>query len=115
MDNKVALQVALANINSIFEVLKDNPSFDVINPDLVAVRDKLQKQLGEEPKVTVTEPIPPNPPIAIPPKKKQNNTYSVLTDSTVGWEYATDNSKGLSKEDAEKQYINILVIKLTYI
>ena len=64
MDNKVALQVALANINSTAQILSDNPSFDVINSNLNAIRLILENQLGES-NVTIT-PDKPVAPVAIP-------------------------------------------------
>ena len=48
MDNKVAIEVALANINSTSQILSDNPSFDVINSNLNAIKLILESQLGED-------------------------------------------------------------------
>ena len=108
MDNKVALQVALANINSTAQILSDNPSFDVINSNLNAIRLILENQLGES-NVTIT-PDKPVAPVAIPPRKKAN-TYSVLVDDTTGWIPASDNSTKLSKVDANQQYLNLMDVE----
>mgnify|MGYP003143722466 CR=1 FL=1 len=110
MDNKVALQVALANINSTAQILSDNPSFDVINSNLNAIRLILENQLGES-NVTIT-PDKPVAPVAIPPRKKAKaNTYSVLVNDTTGWLPASDNSTKLSKVDANQQYLNLMDVE----
>jgi len=112
MDNKVALQVALANINSTFQILSDNPSFDVIGSNLSAVKLILENQLSES-NVTITpEPPVEVAPVAIPPRKKAKaNTYSVLVNDTTGWIPASDNSTKLSKVDANQQYLNLMDVE----
>ena len=110
MDNKVALQVALANINSTFQILSDNPSFGVISSNLSAVKLILENQLGES-NVTIT-PDKPVVPVAIPPRKKAKaNTYSVLINDTTGWLPASENSTKLSKVDANQQYLNLMDVE----
>ena len=110
MDNKVALQVALANINSTAQILSDNPSFDVISSNLNAIRLILENQLGES-NVTIT-PDKPVAPVAIPPRKKAKaNTYSVLVNDTTGWLPASDSSTKLSKADANQQYLNLMDVE----
>ena len=110
MDNKVALQVALANINSTSQILSDNPSFEIINSNLSAVRLILENQLGDS-TVTITPDAPVAvAPVAIPPRKKAN-TYSVLVNDTTGWLPASDNSTKLSKVDANQQYLNLMDVE----
>ena len=105
MDNKVAIEVALANINSTSQILSDNPSFDVISSNLNAIKLILENQLGGS---TVT--ITPDKPVAIPPRKKAN-TYSVLVNDTTGWLPASDSSTKLSKVDANQQYLNLMDVE----
>ena len=112
MDNKVSIEVALANINSTSQILSDNPSFDVINSNLNAIKLILENQLVES-TVTIT---PDKPvavaPVAIPPRKKAKaNTYSVLVNDTTGWLPASDNSTKLSKVDANQQYLNLMDVE----
>ena len=110
MDNKVAIEVALANINSTSQILSDNPSFDVISSNLNAVRLILENQLGGS-TVTIT-PDKPVAPVAIPPRKKvKANTYSVLVNDTTGWLPASDSSTKLSKVDANQQYLNLMDVE----
>ena len=107
MDNKVAIEVALANINSTSQILSDNPSFDVISSNLNAIKLILENQLGGS---TVT--ITPDKPVAIPPRKKEKaNTYSVLVNDTTGWLPASDSSTKLSKVDANQQYLNLMDVE----
>ena len=110
MDNKVAIEVALANINSTSQILSDNPSFDVISSNLNAIKLILENQLGES-TVTIT-PDKPVAPVAIPPRKKAKaNTYSVLVNDTTGWLPASDSSTKLSKVDANQQYLNLMDVE----
>ena len=74
MDNKVAIEVALANINSTSQILSDNPSFDVISSNLNAIKLILENQLGGS-TVTIT-PDKPVAPVAIPPRKKACLLYT---------------------------------------
>ena len=113
MDNKVTIEVALANINSTFQILSDNPSFGVISSNLSAVKLILENQLSES-NVTITPdaPVAPVAPVAIPPRKKAKaNTYSVLVNDTTGWNPASDNSTKLSKVDANQQYLNLMDVE----
>ena len=110
MDNKVTLEVALANINSTSQILSDNPSFDVISSNLNAIKLILENQLGGS-TVTIT-PDKPVAPVAIPPRKKAKaNTYSVLVNDTTGWLPASDSSTKLSKADANQQYLNLMDVE----
>ena len=110
MDNKVAIEVALANINSTSQILSDNPSFDVISSNLNAIKLILENQLGGS-TVTIT-PDKPVAPVAIPPRKKAKaNTYSVLVNDTTGWLPASDSSTKLSKVDANQQYLNLMDVE----
>ena len=115
MDNKVAIEVALANINSTSQILSDNPSFDVISSNLNAIKLILENQLGGS-TVTITPDKPVAPvsvaPVAIPPRKKARaNTYSVLVNDTTGWNPASDSSTKLSKVDANQQYLNLMDVE----
>ena len=107
MDNKVSIEVAIANINITSQILSDNPSFDVISSNLNAIKLILENQLGGS---TVT--ITPDKPVAIPPRKKAKaNTYSVLVNDTTGWLPASDSSTKLSKADANQQYLNLMDVE----
>ena len=56
MDHKLTLTVAIANVNSTLEVLKDNPSFDIISANLNSVKLILENQSQKlESTVDITE------------------------------------------------------------
>jgi len=131
MDNKVALEVALTNINSTSKILSDNPSFEIINSNLSAVRLILESQLARtESTVTVTTPTAVTTPVPAPlpnvdtrvtslesedydaPTRSQStisiNTYRVEEETTSGWTLADKNAQGLSR-DAAKTIIDSLI------
>ena len=127
MDNKVALEVALTNINSTSKILSDNPSFEIINSNLSAVRLILESQLAKtESTVTVTTPTAVTTPVPAPlpnvdtrvtslesedydaPTRSQStisiNTYRVEEETTAGWTVvdARETVK-LTKEEAQEK------------
>ena len=56
MDHKLTLTVAIANVNTTLEVLKDNPSFDIISANLNSVKLILENQSQKlESTVDITE------------------------------------------------------------
>ena len=100
MDNKTAINVAIANINSTLEVLKDNAEFNIISSNLNTVKLILENQL-----------TPNNPTIRKPFKAGGVKTYTVQEDTTEGWTNYNDQTKqssNLSKEQA-KELIDELI------
>jgi len=101
MDNKTSITVALANINSTIEVLKDNAEFNIIQSNLNTVKIILEGQL-----------TPNNPTIRKPFKAGGVKTYTVQEDTTEGWTDYEDQNKdktsNLSKEQA-KELIDELI------
>ena len=123
MDNKTAITVALANINSTIEVLKDNPEFNIINNNLNTVKIVLENQLNGDNKsdayydYTRNDPNRPNPftkPEDIARANKvvgKENTYAVQEETTEGWTNYDDQtvqSSKLSKVKA-KELIDELI------
>ena len=111
MDDKITLTVALANINSTLEVLKDNPLFpSIIQPNLSSVKLVLQDQL------TALEPAPEGQTVVdltgyhdlepeIPPVEvKKNHTYRIQEETTEGWVNYEDQNKKVSQLTKLVQY-----------
>tara|TARA_B100000902_G_scaffold348204_1_gene356004 strand:+ start:659 stop:1093 length:435 start_codon:yes stop_codon:yes gene_type:complete len=126
MDNKTALTVALSNINSTVELLKDNSSFSIINSQLTSVRLILESQLVKEANVDITPdaPVTPLPNVDTTvsalesedydiPKQSQSqqrvNTYRVELDSTQGWQTAEVNKSERMTREAASQYMQELM------
>ena len=127
MDNKVAIEVALANINSTSQILSDNPSFEIINSNLSAVRLILESQLARtESTVTVTTPTAVTTPVPVPlpnvdtrvtslesedydaPTQSQStisiNTYRIEEETTAGWTVVDPKETvKLTKEEAQEK------------
>ena len=123
MDQKISITVALANINSTIEVLKDNPEFNIINNNLNTVKIVLENQLNGDNKsdayydYTRNDPKAPNPftkPEDIARANKvvgKENTYAVQEETTEGWTNYNDQtvqSSKLSKVKA-KELIDELI------
>ena len=127
MDTKVALEVALTNINSTSKILSDNPSFEIINSNLSAVRLILESQLARtESTVTVTTPTAVTTPVPAPlpnvdtrvtslesedydaPTQSQStisiNTYRIEEETTAGWTVVDPKETvKLTKEEAQEK------------
>ena len=127
MDNKVALEVALTNINSTSKILSDNPSFEIINSNLSAVRLILESQLARtESTVTVTTPTAVTTPVPAPlpnvdtrvtslesedydaPTRSKAtisiNTYRIEEETTAGWIVVDPKETvKLTKEEAQEK------------
>jgi len=109
MDQKISITVALANINSTIEVLKDNPEFNIINNNLNTVKIVLENQLNGDNKsdayydYTRNDPKAPNPftkPEDIARANKvvgKENTYTVQENTTEGWTDYNDQTIQSSK------------------
>ena len=119
MDNKTAITVALANINSTIEVLRDNTEFNLIHSNLNTVKIVLENQLNDNHSdayydYTRNDPNRPNPftkPEDIARANKvvgKENTYAVQEETTEGWTNYDNNSNGLTKEKA-KELIDDLI------
>ena len=128
MDNKITLTVALANINSTLEVLKDNAEFNIIQSNLNTVKIILENQLNGDNKsdayydYTRNDPNRPNPftkpedivradRVVGKINANQSYTYAVQENATEGWVNYDDQNKkstNLSKESA-KELIEELV------
>ena len=128
MDNKITLTVALANINSTLEVLKDNAEFNIIQSNLNTVKIILENQLNGDNKsdayydYTRNDPNRPNPftkpedivradRVVGKINANQSYTYAVQENATEGWVNYDDQNKkstNLSKESA-KELIEVLV------
>tara|TARA_B100000131_G_scaffold116088_1_gene113081 strand:- start:735 stop:1178 length:444 start_codon:yes stop_codon:yes gene_type:complete len=129
MDNKVALQVALANINSTIEVLRDNTEFNLIHSNLNTVKIVLESQIEEPAKATneygqehsdayydytrndadAKNPfVHPQDVLKADEVVGKTNTYRVEEETTSGWTLADKNAQGLSR-DAAKTIIDSLI------
>ena len=122
MDNKTSITVALANINSTIEVLKDNTEFNIIQSNLNTVKIVLENQLNDNHSdayydYTRNDPNRPNPftkPLDIARANKvvgKENTYAVQEVTTEGWTNYDDQtiqSTHLTKEKA-KELIDDLI------
>ena len=122
MDNKTAITVALNNINSTIEVLRDNTEFNLIQSNLNTVKIVLENQLNDNHSdayydYTRNDPSAPNPFTDPKDIARANrvvggeNTYTVQEDTTEGWtNYEDQNRKTsrLSKAEA-KQLVDELI------
>mgnify|MGYP003118345869 CR=1 FL=1 len=122
MDNKTAITVALNNINSTIEVLKDNAEFNLIHSNLNTVKIVLENQLNDNHSdayydYTRNDPNAKNPftdPKDIARANRvvgKENTYAVQEETTEGWTNYDDQtiqSSNLSKAQA-KQLIDELI------
>ena len=96
MDNEVSLNVAIANIDSTLEILKGNPSYDIITLQLNSARLILEGQLNS--KTAVTPLKKPVRKVVNDPNKE--NTYQVEELCTSGWVSLGKDYSNLRKEDA---------------
>ena len=122
MDNKTSITVALANINSTIEVLRDNTEFNLIHSNLNTVKIVLENQLNDNHSdayydYTRNDPKAPNPFTKPEDIERANrvvggeNTYTVQEDSTEGWTTYEDQAKRstrLTKVQAQ-ELINELI------
>ena len=114
MDNKTTLTVALNNINSTIEVLKDNTEFNIIQSNLNTVKIILEGQLNGDNKsdayfdYTRNDPKAPNPFTKPKDIERANrvvgkeNTYTVQEETTEGWTNYGDQTKQSSNLTKEK-------------
>ena len=113
MDEKITLTVAIANVNSTLEILKDNPVYNILSSQLNSVKLILESQLNEsEPTVTIPENVEQSEPkskpkdvVSLPPKV---NTYSIQEQVTTGWTLVDKRLTNLTKEDASKKIKNLI-------
>ena len=109
MDEKITLTVAIANVNSTLEILKDNPAYNILSSQLNSVKLILESQLNEsEPTVTIPENVEQSEPkdvVSLPPKV---NTYSIQELVTTGWTLLDKRLTNLTKEDASKKIQNLI-------
>ena len=123
MDNKTTLTVALNNINSTIEVLKDNTEFNIIHSNLNTVKIILENQLNGDNKSDAYFDYTRNDPKASNPFTKpkdieranrvvgKENTYAVQEVTTEGWSNYDDQtiqSTHLTKDKA-KELIDELI------
>ena len=117
MDQQTSITVALANINSTIEVLKDNAEFNIIQSNLNTVKIILENQLNGDNKsdayfdYTRNDPKAPNPFTKPEDIERANrvvgkeNTYTVQEETTEGWTDYEDQNKdktvNLSKAQAK--------------
>jgi len=96
MDNEVSLNVAISNIDSTLEILKGNPSYNILTLQLNSARLILEGQLNS--KTTVTPLKKPVRKVVNDPNKE--NTYQVEELCTSGWISLGKDYSNLRKEDA---------------
>ena len=125
MDKKISLTVALTNINSTLEILKDNPSYNIISSQLNSIKLILESQLEEPVKATQEHSdayydytrndadaknpfVHPNDVLKADEVVGKENTYRVEEETTSGWTLADKNAQGLSR-DAAKNIIDSLI------
>ena len=129
MDKKISLTVSLTNINSTLEILKDNPSYNIISSQLNSVKLILESQLEEPAKATneygqehsdayydytrndadAKNPfVHPQDVLKADEVVGKTNTYRVEEETTSGWTLADKNAQGLSR-DAAKNIIDSLI------
>ncbi len=108
MDNKTAITVALNNINSTIEVLRDNTEFNLIHSNLNTVKIVLENQLNDNHSdayydYTRNDPNAPNPftePKDIARANRvvgKENTYAVQEETTEGWTNYEDQNRKTSR------------------
>ena len=96
MDNEVSLNVAISNIDSTLEILKGNPSYNILTLQLNSARLILEGQLNS--KTTVKPLKKPVRKVVNDPNKE--NTYQVEELCTSGWISLGKDYSNLRKEDA---------------
>lgn len=104
MDNEVSLNVAIANIDSTLEILKGNPSYDIITLQLNSARLILEGQLNS--KTAVKQLKKPVRKVVNDPNKE--NTYQVEELCTSGWRSLGEDYSHLTKEDATVRIQNLI-------
>ena len=97
MDNEVSLNVAIANIDSTLEILKGNPSYNILTLQLNSARLILEGQLNSKPN-KVKQLKKPVRKVVNDPNKE--NTYQVEELCTSGWVSLGKDYSHLRKEDA---------------
>tara|TARA_Y100001973_G_scaffold99844_1_gene159737 strand:- start:472 stop:843 length:372 start_codon:yes stop_codon:yes gene_type:complete len=105
MDNEVSLNVAIANIDSTLEILKGNPSYDILTLQLNSARLILEGQLNSKPNKVKQLKKPVRKLVNDPAKK---NTYKIEELVTTGWNLVDKKLTSLSKEDASKKIQNLI-------
>ena len=111
MDEKITLTVAITNVNSTLEILKDNPSYNILSSQLNSVKLILESQLNEsEPTVTISENVEQSEPKYV---VSLVNTYSIEEQVTTGWVLVDKKLSNLTKEDAN-QKIQYLIDNESY-
>ena len=109
MDEKITLTVAIANVNSTLEILKDNPSYNILSSQLNSVKLILKSQLNEsEPTVTIPENVEQSEPKDVVSHSSKVNTYSIEELVTTGWVLVDKKLINLTKEDASKKIQNLI-------
>jgi len=132
MDKKITLTVAISNIDSTLEILKDNPSYNILSSQLNSVKLILNSQLNEEPTVTISDNIEHSDAYYDYTRNDDNaenpftepkdiaraetvvnltphiNTYSVQELVTTGWVLLDKELTNLTKEDATKKIQNLI-------
>ena len=138
MDKKITLTVAISNVNSTLEILKDNPSYNILSSQLNSIKLILESQLNEpEPTVTISEhggdydvehsdsyydytrndsdaenPFTNTSDIARAERvvsiPSKVNTYSVQELVTTGWAVVGKELTHLTKEEATKKIQNLI-------
>ena len=109
MDEKITLTVAIANVNSTLEILKDNPAYNILSSQLNSVKLILESQLNEsEPTVTISENIEQSEPKNVVSLSPKVNTYSIEEQVTTGWVLVDKKLSNLTKEDASKKIKNLI-------
>ena len=138
MDKKITLTVAISNIDSTLEILKDNPSYNILSSQLNSVKLILNSQLNEsEPTVTISEhgsdynvehsdeyfdynrnddnaenPFTNTSDIAraetVVSLPPKVNTYSIEEQVTTGWVLVDKDLTNLTKENASKKIRSLI-------
>ena len=105
MDNEVSLNVAIANIDSTLEILKGNPSYDILTLQLNSARLILEGQLNSKPN-KVKQLKKPVRKIVNDPTKE--NTYKIEELVTTGWVSLGKDYSHLRKQDATVRIQNLI-------
>ena len=98
MDNN-NLNIAIANIDSTLEILKGNPSYDILTLQLNSARLILEGQLNSKPN-KVKQLKKPIRKVVNDPNKE--NTYQVEELCTSGWVSLGEDYSKLRKDEASK-------------
>ena len=105
MDNEVSLNVAIANIDSTLEILKGNPSYDILTLQLNSARLILEGQLNSKPNKVKQLKKPVRKLVNDPTK---TNTYRIEELCTTGWVLVDSKLTNLAKEDARNRIKNLI-------